>query len=142
MEQVRRFLAWREGANAEEADIDGETASLMAYLQLIVKTSTAHAHLSNRCTKELETLAAAVDLLIARRLPELADLLMQRFKALERSALDGHWEIASQYELRTSATQGLATQDEVLEAGRVRVAADKLARVTQALLRGKSGGSF
>ncbi len=143
MEQVRRFLSWREGANAEEADIDGETASLMAYLQLIVKTSTAHAHLSNRSTKELETLAAAVDLLIARRLPELADLLMQRFKAIERNALDGHWEIASQYELRTTATQGLATQDQVLEAGRVRVAAGKLARVTgKALLRGKSGGSF
>ena len=113
----------------------------MAYLQPIVKTSTAHAHLSSRSTKEMETLAAAVDLLLARRLPELADLLMQRFKAIERNAIDGHWEIASQYEVRTSAAQGLATQDEVLEAGRVRVAADRLARVTgKALLRGKSGG--
>ncbi len=142
MEQVRRFLSWREGANADEVDVDGETASLMAYLQLIVKTSTAHGHLSNRSTKEPETLASAVDLLVARRLPELADLLMQRFKAIERNAMDGHWEIANQYEVRPHAAHGLATQDEVFEAGRVRVAADKLARVTGKVSgRGKGGGS-
>ncbi len=142
MEQVRRFLSWREGANADEVDIDGETASLMAYLQLIVKTSTAHGHLTNRSAKELETLAGAVDLLVARRLPELADLLMQRFKALERNATDGRWEIANQYEVRPNAGHGLATQDEVFEAGRVRVAADRLARVTgKAPGRGKAGGA-
>ncbi len=142
MEQVRRFLSWREGADADEADIDAQTASLMAYLQLIVKNSTSHGHLSVRSTKDLETLAAAVDLLMGRRLPELADLLMQRFKALERNAIDGHWEITNQYEIRHSSSQGLATQDAVFEAGRIRVASDRLERATgNAIPRGKTGGA-
>ncbi len=67
---------------------------------------------------------------------------MQRFKAIERNAKDGHWEIANQYEVRPNAAHGLATQDEVFEAGRVRVAADRLARVTGKVSgRGKGGGS-
>ncbi len=130
MEQVRRFLSRRERTNANEVDIDGVTASRMTYVQLVVKTSAAHGHLSSRSTKKLETLANAVDLLVARRLPALPDLLPQRFKAIKRNAMHWHWEFAKQYEVRPSAAHPLATRDGVVEAGRVRVAADRLARVT------------
>ena len=60
----------------------------------------------------MATLARALDALKVGSLPEVADLLMQRFKALEVSIFDGDWRMAKHLELILKDQVGLTTLDE------------------------------
>ena len=60
----------------------------------------------------MATLARALDALKAESLPEVADLLMQRFKALECSVVQGDWQMAEHIEVIPKDQVGLTTLDE------------------------------
>ena len=57
-------------------------------------------------------LARALDALRSGSLPEVADLLLQRFKALECSVVQGDWQTAEHIEVIPKDQVGLATLDE------------------------------
>ena len=127
MAQVQKYMAWREGAGVDTETAD-ETASLTGYLKLIVQNA-GHSHMNVRSMREMENLARMLDLLTCKKLPELADHIVQRFKALERNAIDLHWHIANQLEVRSTPDHGLAGIDELHEAGRLRMADERLSVV-------------
>ena len=66
------------------------------------------------------TIAKALDHFLTGDVSEMADTLMQRLKALERAIIDGHWRVASQYELIPDSDAELATSAEQREAIRGR----------------------
>ena len=80
------------------ADIPEIPATAVNYLHTIVE-QTQRQHLSTRDARELKTLATAVDLLARGQLSSVGDLLMQRFKSIETSVRDQHWDVARQQEL-------------------------------------------
>ena len=74
----------------------------------------------------MHTLAHALDLLSEGRLPEVADMLIQRFKAVEQSVQDGNWNLAGQLELVPDYAPTLASRDEQRAAARAEVLRAKL----------------
>ena len=77
-----------------------------------------HLDLSRRTSRELRTIAQALDALSAGQLPALADILMQRFKALEMSIVDAGWGLAKRVELLPDAPAGLTSLSERRAAAR------------------------
>eukprot|EP00959_Pyramimonas_sp_CCMP1952_P116002 2425040-Pyramimonas_sp.AAC.1 len=55
--------------------------------------------MSQHSVHEMRTIAHAIDGLLEGELPEVGDLLIQRLTALELSARDKDWAVASQLEL-------------------------------------------
>ena len=55
--------------------------------------------MSLRNAGELKTLAKGLDLLLAGKVPEAADLLSQRFQAVETADVEGSWAAARHLEL-------------------------------------------
>jgi hypothetical protein len=62
-----------------------------------------------RNSRELATLAATLDLLVCGRPAEAADVLTQRFRALETATQEGTWQLAKHQEIisegRVSSTR-------------------------------------
>ena len=73
----------------------------------------------------MELLAQALDNLLRGELPELGDLLMQRFKALQVGITTG-WRLGEQLELVDKKDLSLAGTDEMGEAVRSRLRTQKL----------------
>ena len=71
-----------------------------------------------RTSRELRTLAEALDAIGTGDLPRLADLLTQRFKAIETYVQDGTWQIAKHQELIPAIEGGLSTVKERREAAK------------------------
>ena len=133
MSQVARFLAWREGADPNA--VDESRVSLLAYFQLVWRAlNSNHGNLHN--LHEMRNIAVAVDHLLGACFEELGDHLVQRFKALERFAQDGHWAVAQHMELGERPEGGLTGADELQEAGRSRLFEDRLAKTVS-----KPGGA-
>ena len=84
----------------------------------------------------LQTLATSLDLLEGGSLAELADVLMQRFKALELSLSDGSWQVAQELELVGEARPALASIDEQDAARRSAMLRSRLQSI-----RGRGRGS-
>ena len=80
----------------------------MSYFHGILEQTQAQ-QLSKRDSRELKTLAAAVDLLVRGQLSQAGDLLMQRFKSVETAARDQHWEVAVQQELIPESVTGASS---------------------------------
>ena len=70
------------------------------------------ARLGERDTRELKTLAAAMDCLATGRLCNLGDILMQRFKSIETAKTEGGWQVAGQQELIPIEYSGISSQRE------------------------------
>ena len=68
--------------------------------------------LGPRNQREMRTLCLALGLLANHRIGEAADVLAQRTKALERSAVDGTWARACHLELIPSDGATLLDKDE------------------------------
>ena len=90
----------------------------MGYLQSVLLAKYPLEKLGARSARELRTIAVALDHIDNGRLPQVADLLMQRFKALEQAAHDGHWGVAQQLELAPELRGTLATEHEQRAAAR------------------------
>ena len=90
------------------ADIPEIPATAVNYLHTIVE-QTQRQQLSTRDARELKTLASAVDLLARGQLSSVGDLLMQRFKSIETSVRDQHWDVARQQELIPEEEHGASS---------------------------------
>ena len=90
---------------------------MLAYLTSIFHAKHPPAEVGVRTAKEMRLLATAIDSLIKGELPQVADMLMQRFKALELSVADKSWAVAHALEVE-GPTQGLATMEETQLAAR------------------------
>ena len=116
--QVRRFLTARGGASASEAD---RLAPMMVtYLRSVWQGAHPPATVGPRTNHEMELLAQALDNLLRGELPELGDLLMQRFKSLQVGVTSG-WRLGEQLELIDKTDLSLAGSDELHEAVRSRL---------------------
>ena len=94
---------------------------------LTTALSPAHPSMGVRNQRELRTLAEALDALIGGDLGRAADLLMQRFKAVELAATDaGGWAAASHLELIPEVNASSSTLSEREAAARALVRQDKL----------------
>ena len=72
-----------------------------------------------RSIRELQTLQVAMDSLLDGDLGVVGDVLMQWFKALEGSLIDGGWELSRHLELIPPRAVSTATAEERERAGRL-----------------------
>ena len=128
---MEKYLGERGGASSEDA------GRMVSYLTSIVHGHVPPSQLGARSSREMRTLAEALDALKGGRLPQLADLLMQRFKSLEVAALDGNWAVASKLELVPEAPLGLASPEERLAAQAAQRQAIKLKDGTRRMSGGR-----
>ena len=94
-----------------------ETAQYVTYLLSVVHGAHPPEKLGQRNASELRTIAECLDALGRGDLPHLADMLAQRFKALELAAAEGNWDLARRLEI-TPVGGGLASMEERSDAVR------------------------
>ena len=82
---------------------------MLTYLMSVFHGAHSPERVGPRTSRELQTLAEALDALASGRLPRVGDVLMQRFKALEASVTEGGWSVARRLELLPEAGVGLAS---------------------------------
>ena len=96
-----RFLAQRVGGERGKTRFfegDGPLAPVaVKYLTTVLQQAQSNMTLRN--SRELRTLAEAIDYLVQGKVVEAGDLLAQRFKAVELAATEGSWKIAQHMEL-------------------------------------------
>ena len=97
LEEMGRYMASRVG------DLPGGSAGwreqkVTAYLSQVLFTQYSPQSMGVRNSRELLTLAEAIDQLMAENFAAVGDILMQRFKATE-SSLDAGWTVARHQEL-------------------------------------------
>ncbi|CAK0909482.1 unnamed protein product, partial [Prorocentrum cordatum] len=105
--QIARVMGLREGADGQRV-----RPRIRGYLQAVVFGHHPIHSVGERAVRELQTLAAAMDLLEDGSLASVADTLMQRFKALEMALNDGNWYIANELEVVEGIRPTLASRDE------------------------------
>ena len=94
--------------------------------------------------RELQTLQLAMDSLPNGDLGMVGHVLMQRFKAIEGSLVDGGWELSRHLELIPSSTVSTTATEERERAGRLAVQEAKLSATLQELrkkLKAKQAGA-
>ena len=121
LKEITRVMGLREGATNDEG-----SATFLGHLTAILLGQYPADKMGLRSARELQTLARALDHLGAGRLPEVADLLMQRFKAVEQYLHDGNWNIASQMEIVPDTADTLASAKEQHAAARAELLRSKL----------------
>ena len=75
----------------------------------------------------MRTIAESIDALMEGDVLRAGDLLIQRFKALETSVIDGTWARARQHELIPEEGVGLASSEEWQAISRLELQQRKLA---------------
>ncbi|CAK0838651.1 unnamed protein product [Prorocentrum cordatum] len=105
-QSIARVMGLRGGAGGSET-----RPKVVGYLQAIVFGHPV-SQLRVDTARELQTLATALDLLESGSLPQVCDILTQRFKALEISLSDASWQVASELEIVPDARPPLASMDE------------------------------
>ena len=104
--RISEYLALRDGSS------DGELPPVvMQYLTTFLAPSLG-SDLKLREGRELRTIATTLDALIRGKSAEAADLLVQRFKAVELAATEGTWSMAEQVELVPEAWISSMSQEE------------------------------
>lgn len=114
LEQMNKFLAARSGAEGS-ASMSWRDQRVGAYLHQVLFNQHPQHVIGVRNSRELVTLAEAIDLLMEERLASLGDLLMQRMKAVEASLTEG-WGVANFQEPPPRST--LTTDQETAFAAR------------------------
>ena len=130
--EVHRLLGHRGVASENEA------ASLVTYLTSVFHGSYSQESVGVRTTKELRTIAEALDLLQSGDLPTLGDILMQRFKSLELSVIDRSFATGSKLELTPERLVGLSHPREQRLAAKERLQELRLKEMSQKA--GKASG--
>ena len=132
LKEMSRYLSARGEAQNE----DESQGKVLSYLHQVLLPQFPKAGV--RSTRELTTLASAVDLLLAGDLGRAGDLIIQRFKAIEASlAAEGNWSVAQHYELIPGRAT-LSTKAEQTEAAKAELRARKL---RQSIHRGDQHGN-
>ena len=97
----------------------------VSYLNAIFLGSHGQDQVGMRTSQEMRTIAEALDALSEGKLPQLGDLLMQRFKALELSVSDKGWTLAAQVDI-TGKPTGLTNETEKMLAARSALLTQKI----------------
>eukprot|EP00971_Amphidinium_carterae_P240252 4770000-Amphidinium_carterae.1 len=95
---MREYLSLREGGVAGSSPTDPLAPIVTTYLTTALMPSMGEA-LGLRNGRELLTLARAVDALLRGDTVVAAECLLQRFKAVEMSAIEGSWSNAKHLEV-------------------------------------------
>lgn len=86
-------------------------AAALHYLQTMM-LPTLGQKVNVRAGRELRTLCTVLDLMAQEKMPQAADIIAQRVKALERACSEGHWGAAQFLELIGGEQQGLLDRAE------------------------------
>ena len=114
-------------------------ASAAMYRENVVRILDG-ANLSDRDTRELGTLASALDHLSRVNLAGLGDILIQRFKSIETAKKEGgNWKVGTQMELLPLENTGISSHTERRAAVRQTVQQAKLEDVLRNRQRGGGG---
>ena len=125
LKEMSRYLS----ARGEAVGNDPAEGKVVSYLHQVLLPQHPKAGL--RAQRELMTLGSALDLLLAGEVGRAADLLVQRFKAIEGSlAADGNWSVARHMEL-IPGQASLSTQAEMSGAAKAELRALKLRQQLQ-----------
>ena len=98
---------------------------VVPYLMSIWSGRYPTSSISLRTSRELRTLAEALDYLLLNLPKKACDVLMQRYKALEQSVADQNWTAASMLEIIPQSDLGVASQAELRAAAREQKAVAK-----------------
>ena len=121
--EMQRLL----GNSALPEDSSHPVAPVMVtYFQTLLLGQTPPDKVGQRTLQELRTIAAALDHLAKGQLDQQADLLMQRFKALELSVKEQSWVLASELELLPPYDAVLTSHSEHRKAAQAALLKDKL----------------
>ncbi len=133
LEQMSRFMNTRSGDDLGPS-VSWREQKVNAYLNQVLFNQHPVSSMGMRNSRELVTLATAIDLLMEEQFASLGDLLMQRLKAVEASLSEG-WGVANFQELIPPPRATLTTDQERAFAARHALQQRKLAEST----RKKSG---
>eukprot|EP00435_Cladocopium_sp_Y103_P048504 s1266_g14.t1 len=86
-------------------------AAALHYLQTMMLPSLGQ-KVNMRTGRELRTLCTVLDMMARHKMPQAADVIAQRVKALERACQEGHWGAAQFLELIAGEQQGLLDRSE------------------------------
>lgn len=112
--KMQLLLAREEGAMNHDGR-NRTPATATSYF-LTVVTPTYRDRMNVRAAREMRTVAKALDLVAIGRHPEAADVLAQRYKALELQMADQTWARAQHLELLPPEGASLVEKDESLMA--------------------------
>ena len=121
--KMEEYMAAREGRSPNDG------THLNAVVETYLTTVLLPAQGSNvgpRNERELRTLARAVDKILRGDTGGAADILIQRFKAIETAISDGHWGVARHLELLPPLAVTAVPEKERAEAARREKEAIKL----------------
>ena len=108
--EMEKFLRSREGGGVKGDVLNNR---VLAYLNLVFLAAHPSRELGVRTTRELRTIAEAIDALLEGDLCRVGDLLMQRFKAIETATSDGTWAVAKHLELIPPMECSVSTEVEL-----------------------------
>ena len=94
VKQIKERLSTLFGDEALERE---GRRPLMFYHEVLLR-QTLTTELKKPVDREMRTLASALDMLLSGDLSRAGDILIQRYKALEESAVSGHWDLATELE--------------------------------------------
>ena len=123
LSEIQRYLGQRGVSLPQGMQ---EPSNFVTYLTAIFHGLYPQEKIGPRNSRELRTIAEALDSLGNGNLPKTADLLVQRFKAVEESVKKGSWEDSSFLELIQRDAVGLTSQQEKLVAQRGRLLDQRL----------------
>ena len=102
------MLPWVPEGGAEVSD----QPRVLAYLETVFNQRYGKDAVGLRTSREMRTLAETIDALMEGDALRAGDLLIQRFKALETSVVDGTWSRARHHELIPEEGVALASAAE------------------------------
>lgn len=95
-----------------EVEVRWRGQKVQAYLNQILFVAHQPTKVGLRTSRELTTLGVTLDHLLAGRLPQATDTLMQRLKALEASLQEGGWQVAKHLEIIPPSAASLMREEE------------------------------
>ena len=98
----------------------------MAYVTNVLFVHHPPDKLGKRTSREVTTMALALDSLLQGRLAQCGDVLMQRMKALEQSIVSGSWDVAKNLEVIPPSEPMLVNTTEMRMAASAELRAQKL----------------
>ena len=123
--KMQEYLGRRSGKNGE-----GELEPVLtSYLTSVLLPSNSDMSLRN--SRELTTLARSVDMILAGDIGGAADVLVQRFKAVETAHGDGGWGVARHMELIPDPKVTAVSQKEREQAAKLEKSDLKLRELQQ-----------
>ena len=105
LEEMRKYLRALNPGEEEQF-----SAEVVRYLSTVLFAHHSPDSVGVGRVRELRTLAECIDHLCKGRLPQLGDMLMQRFTAVEMSLSEGGWSAARHLEIIPETLYGLASR--------------------------------